>query len=129
MVLRRRTNHGWTTFQGCVEYVVMDAGEHNGLRKECIMYNVFNVPRRRRYSDWLTCRTTQVSRRPDLLQRCHLNSPRQFRSSISQQRFVLKLSLIWAVTASRIWNGLPVTLISSETIATLRKKTYLFEIR
>ena len=63
------------------------------------------------------------------------NIPRQLRSSISQQLIVPKTKLnlgkrAFSVAAPRVWNELPITLKTSETIAIFRKKlkTYLFQI-
>ena len=62
------------------------------------------------------------------------NIPRQLRSSTSQLIVPkTKLNLgkrAFSVAAPRIWNELPITLKTSETIAIFRKKlkTYLFQI-
>ena len=63
------------------------------------------------------------------------NIPRQLRSSTSQQLIVPKTKLnlgkrAFSVAAPRVWNELPITLKTSETIAIFRKKlkTYLFQI-
>ena len=60
---------------------------------------------------------------------------RTLRSSVSKQLFVPKLNIgkhAFSVAAPTIWNQLPITIKSSETIDTIRKKnevkTYLFEI-
>ena len=56
-----------------------------------------------------------------------LNIPRQLRSSTSQQLIVPKTKLnlgkrAFSVAAPRVWNELPITLKTSETIAIFRKK-------
>ena len=62
------------------------------------------------------------------------NIPRQLRSSISQLIVPkTKLNLgkyAFSVAAPRVWNELPITLKTSETIAIFRKKlkTYLFQL-
>ena len=59
------------------------------------------------------------------------NIPKQLRSSISQQLIVRKTKLnlskrAFSVAAPRVWNELPITLKSSETIAIFRIKTRHF---
>ena len=56
------------------------------------------------------------------------NIPRQLRSSISQQLIVPKTKLnlgkrAFSVAAPRVWNELPITLKTSETIASLKKNS------
>ena len=66
---------------------------------------------------------------PYLASLLHLsNIPRQLRSSISQQLAVPKTKLnlgkrAFSVAAPRVWNELPITLKTSETIAIFRKKS------
>ena len=84
----------------------------------------------------LTYHALSTQRPPYLASLLHLsNIPRQLRSSISQQIIVLKTTLnlgkrAFSVAAPRVWNELPITLKTSETIAIFRKKlkTYLFQI-
>ena len=77
--------------------------------------------------------TKQPSCLASLLHRS--NIPRQLRSSTSQQLIVPKTKLnlgkrAFSVAAPRVWNELPITLKTSETIAIFRKKlkTYLFQL-
>ena len=84
----------------------------------------------------LTYRALSTQQPPYLASLLHLsNIPRQLRSSISQQLIVPKTKLnlgkrAFSVAAPRVWNELPITLKTSETIAIFRKKlkTYLFQI-
>ena len=76
-----------------------------------------------------------VQQPPYLASLLHLsNIPRQLRSSISQLIVPkTKLNLgkrAFSVAAPRVWNELPITLKTSETIAIFRKKfkTYLLQI-
>ena len=84
----------------------------------------------------LTYRALFTQQPPYLASLLHLlNIPRTLRSSISQQLIVPKTKLnlgkrAFSVAAPRVWNELPITLKTSETIAIFRKKltTYLFQI-
>ena len=77
----------------------------------------------------LTYRALSTQQSPYLASLLHLsNIPRQLRSSISQQLIVPKTKLnlckrAFSVAAPRVWNELPITLKTSETIAIFRKKT------
>ena len=84
----------------------------------------------------LTHRALFTQQPPYLASLLHLlNIPGQLRSSISEQLIVPKTKLnlgkrAFSVAAPRVWNELPITLKTSETIAIFRKKltTYLFQI-
>ena len=85
----------------------------------------------------LTYRALSTPQQPPYLASLlHLaNIPRQLRSSISQQLILPKTKLnldkrAFSVAAPRVWNELPITFKTSETIAIFRKKlkTYLFQI-
>ena len=75
----------------------------------------------------LTYRVLSTQQPPYLASFLHLsNIHRQLRSSISQQRTVPKTKLnlgkrAFPVVAPRVWNELPITLKTSETIAIFRK--------
>ena len=77
----------------------------------------------------LTYRALSIQQSPYLASLLHLsNIPRQLRSSISQQLIVPKTKLnlckrAFSVAAPRVWNELPVTLKTSETIAIFRKNS------
>ena len=75
----------------------------------------------------LTYRALSTQQSPYLASLLHLsNIPRQLRSSISQLIVPkTKLNLgkrAFSVAAPRVWNELPITLKTSETIAIFRKK-------
>ena len=84
----------------------------------------------------LTYRALAIHQPPYLASLLHFsNVPRQLRSSTSQQLSIprTKLNLgkrAFSVAAPIIWNELPTTLKSCESLASLRKnlKTYLFKI-
>ena len=83
----------------------------------------------------LTYRALSTQQPPYFASLLHLsNIPRQLRSSISQLIVTnTKLHLgnrAFSVAAPRVWNELPITPKTSETIAIFRKKlkTYLFQI-
>ena len=84
----------------------------------------------------LTYRTLAIQQPPYLASLLHFsNIPRQLRSSTSQQLSIprTKLNLVkraFSVAAPIIWNELPTTLKSCESLASFRKnlKTYLFKI-
>ena len=84
----------------------------------------------------LTYRALAIHQPPYLASRLHFsNIPRQLISSTSQQLSIprTKLSLgrrAFSVAALIIWNELPTTLKSCESLASFRKhlKTYLFKI-
>ena len=83
----------------------------------------------------LTYRALAIHQPPYLASLLHFsNIPRQLRSSTSQQLSIprTKLNLgkrAFSVTAPIIWNELPTTLKSCESLASFRKnlKTYLFK--
>ena len=76
----------------------------------------------------LTYRALSTQQPPYLASLLYLsNTPRQLRSSISQQLITPKTKLnlgkrAFSVAAPRVWNELPITLKTSETIASVRKK-------
>ena len=84
----------------------------------------------------LTYRALAIHQPPYLASLLHFsNVPRQLRSSTSQQLSIprTKLNLgkrAFSVAAPIIWNELPTTLKSCESLASFRKnlKTYLFKI-
>ena len=84
----------------------------------------------------LTFRALAIHQPPYLASLLHFsNIPRQLRSSTSQQLSIprTKLNLgkrAFSVAAPIIWNELPTTLKSCESLASFRKnlKTYLFKI-
>ena len=84
----------------------------------------------------LTYRALAIHQPPYLASLLHVsNVPRQLRSSTSQQLSIprTKLNLgkrAFSVAAPIIWNELPTTLKSCESLASFRKnlKTYLFKI-
>ena len=84
----------------------------------------------------LTYRALSIHQPPYLASLLHFsNIPRQLRSSTSQQLSIprTKLNLgkrAFSVAAPIIWNELPTTLKSCESLASFRKnlKTYLFKI-
>ena len=84
----------------------------------------------------LTYRALAIHQPPYLASLLHFsNVPRQLRSSTSQQLSIprTKLNLgkrAFCVAAPIIWNELPTTLKSCESLASFRKslKTYLFKI-
>ena len=84
----------------------------------------------------LTYRPLAIHQPPYLASLLHFsNIPRQLRSSTSQQLSIprTKLNLVkraFSVAAPIIWNELPTTLTSCESLASFRKhlKTYLFKI-
>ena len=76
---------------------------------------------------------TVTQQAPYLASLLHLsNIPRQLRSSISQQQLIVpktKLNLgkhAFSVAVPRVWNELPITLKTSETISIFRKKFDVF---
>ena len=77
----------------------------------------------------LTYRALSTHQPPYLASLLHLsNIPRQLRSSISQQLIVPKTKLnlgkrAFSVAAPRVWNELPITLKTSETIAIFQKNS------
>ena len=84
----------------------------------------------------LTFRALAIHQPPNLASLLHFsNIPRQLRSSTSQQLSIprTKLNLgkrAFSVAAPIIWNELPTTLKSCESLASFRKnlKTYLYKI-
>ena len=84
----------------------------------------------------LTYRGLSTQQPPYLASLLHLsNIRRQLISSILQQHFMPKTKFYlgkraFSVAADRVWNELPVTLKTFETIAIFRQKlkTYLFQI-
>ena len=77
----------------------------------------------------LTYHALSTQQPPYLASLLHLlYIPRQLRSSISQQRIVPKTKLnlgkhAFSVTVPRVWNELPITLKTSETIAIFHKNS------
>ena len=77
----------------------------------------------------LTHRALSTQQPPYLASLLHVsNIPRQLKSSTSQQLIVPKTKLnlgkhAFSVAAPGVWNELPITLKTSETIAIFRKKT------
>ena len=84
----------------------------------------------------LTYRALAIHQPPYLASLLHFsNIPRQLRSSTSQQLSIPRTKLnrgkrAFSVAAPMIWNELPTTLKSCESLASFRKnlKTYLFKI-
>ena len=84
----------------------------------------------------LTYRALAIHQPPFLASLLHFsNTPRQIRSSTSQQLSIPRTKLnmgkrAFSVAAPIIWNELPTTLKSCECLASFRKnlKTYLFKI-
>ena len=80
----------------------------------------------------LTYHALSTQQPPYLASLLHLsNIPRQLRSPISQQLIVPKTKLnlgkhVFSVVAPRVWNELPITLKTSETIAIFRKKLNIY---
>ena len=77
----------------------------------------------------LTCRALSTQQPPYLASLLHLpNIPRQLRSSMSRQLIVPKAILNlgkrdFSVAAPTVWNELPITLKTFETIAIFRKSS------